>query len=129
MTNWMRRIVGGQTTMENYDNWVRTQAQRTWKAFAHEIKAGADLIDLADPYIQSMREILELAPEQVDLFSPKIRWALSRRNDKGETEPMSLVDFENNLRDDPRWRHTQNASDTIGEAAFGILNKMGFRAG
>lgn len=129
MNGWMRRIVSGQTTMENYNNWVRTQAQRTWKAYAHEIKAGADLIDLADPYIQSMREILELPPEEVDLFSPKIRRALSHKNAKGETDPMSLVDFENSLRDDPRWRHTQNASDTLSEAAFGLVNKLGLRAG
>ena len=129
MNAWMRRVVSGTTTMENYNNWVRTQAQRTWKAFAHEIKAGADLIDLADPYIQSMKEILELSPEEVDLFSPKIRWALSHKNAKGETEPLSIAEFENNLRDDPRWRKTQNAMDTLGEAAFGLVNKLGLRAG
>lgn len=128
MRHWMRMIVRGQMTQEDYVNHVRAHAARTFKAFGQEINAGVDLMDAASPYIQSAQEILELAPGKVDLFEPRIRQALTHKNDEGKTAPLGLAEFEERLRKDPRWRKTQNATETVMDAAYNVAKMMGTMA-
>lgn len=128
MDNWMRQIVRGQSTMEEYTNSIRAHAQRTFKAFAQEIAGGMDLADVAAPYLDSAQQILELAPNNIDLFDPRVRKALTHKNDKGQTVPLGLVEFEESLRQDPRWRHTQNATESVSTAMYEVSRMMGLRA-
>lgn len=126
--NWMRQIVRGQATMEEYTNSIRAHAQRTFKAFAQEIAGGMDLADVAAPYLDSAQQILELGPQNIDLFDPRVRKALTNKNEKGQVVPLGLTEFEESLRKDPRWRHTSNATESVSTAMYEVARMMGLRA-
>jgi hypothetical protein len=128
MDNWMRQIVRGQATLEEYNAAVRAHAARTFKAFGQEINGGMDLIDVASPYLETARQILELGPQDIDLFDKRVRKALTHRDDKGRLEPLGLVEFEQDLRSDPRWRHTSNARESVMGAAYEVQRMMGVRS-
>jgi hypothetical protein len=121
LKGWMRNIVRGNASTEQYETMVRDIAAKTFSAYGEQIKAGMDLKDLASPYVQSMSQILELNPGSLDLFDPTIRKALSYRNEKGENIPLGISDFENSLRQDKRWQYTKQAKD----AAKGLAASIG----
>lgn len=121
MTTWMRNIARGEGTEDQFQNYIRNQAAGTFKLYADQIRAGANVYDIANPYINAMAQTLELNPNQVDLFDPTVRRALSGvRNDKGQLEEMSVTDFEDQLRQDKRWQYTQQAN----EQAKGYVNAI-----
>ena len=102
---------------------------RRFDAYGQEILGGMDAIDVAAPYIQSMSEILELNPADVNLFDPTIRKALSYRDPKTkEPAPLSVAEFEDRLRADKRWQYTDNAHEQLTQYAvelgklFGVLS-------
>lgn len=49
-----------------------------------------DVADLASPYMQSMGNILEVNPGELDLFNPTIRKALQATDDKGQPTSKPL---------------------------------------
>lgn len=113
LQGWMRSIVKGEADVAEFDSYIRRVASQTFGAYSKELKAGVDLADIAAPYLQSMGEILELNPNELDMFDKNIRKAMSFRNEKGEFQPMSLTDFEDSLRRDNRWQYTDNARETM----------------
>lgn len=114
LTKWMRQIVRGNADVRQFETHIRDLAARTFEAYGQEIRSGMDALDIAAPYIQSMSEVLELNPANVNLFDRTIRSALSYRDPKtGEARPMSLTDFEDALRHDRRWQYTDNARETL----------------
>lgn len=113
MTHWMREIVRGNADMREYENYIRKIAARTYTAYADEINAGMDVVDIAAPYIQTMASVLELNPAGIDVTDRTIRRALSFKNKKGEAIGMSLSDFEDSLRADKRWQYTDQAHELM----------------
>ena len=111
LRNWMRNIVRGDSSQQQFETHIRDVAAKTFSAYGDQIKGGMDMADLASPYIQSMSDILELNPASLDLYDHTIRKALSFKNDKGEQVPMSITDFEDSLRQDQRWQYTKQAKD------------------
>lgn len=123
LKGWMQSVVKGDAGVDQYQQYIRDVAAKTFTAYGDQIKAGMDMADLASPYLQSMSNILEMNPAKINLFDPTIRRALSYRNDKNEAVPMSITDFEDSLRQDKRWEYTQNANDQM--KGYGIaLGKM-----
>lgn len=128
LNRWMKNIVRGDASTEQFVTSVRDMAARQFGLYGEQIKQGMDLQDVATPYIQSMASILELNPGQLDMFDPKIRKAMSGvRNKKGEVSAMSITDFEDFLRTDRRYAHTEQARNQATEyaiklgEAFGVL--------
>lgn len=83
------------------------------------------MADLASPYMQSMGNILEVNPGELDLFNPTIRKALQATDDKGQPTSKPLWQFENELRKDPRWLKTKNAQDSLLSAGHQVLSDFG----
>ena len=127
MKRWIRQIVRGNASQEQFESHIRAQAAKTFKAYADQINGGVDMYDIASPYMQSMAEILELNPTSIDMYDRTIRKALSYKNDKGHPEAMSISDFEDELRKDRRWQYTDGARQQATEyairlgEAFGVL--------
>lgn len=118
-------VVRGLTTMEKVQASMREQAAGLYPAFAEQIKAGADMQDLAQPYVQAVATELGVPETDVDLFSPKVKAALNRANAQGQPEPMSMTDFTQSLRNDPAWRKTQSAQDKVMAVGHQVLAQMG----
>jgi hypothetical protein len=125
MKNWMRNIVRGNSSQEQYETHIRDMAAHTFQAYGDQIRGGMDLADIASPYINTMAETLELNPASIDLYDKTIRRALSHRNDKGDAVPLSISDFEDQLRADKRWQYTQSAHDQMTEYAVNLGKMFG----
>ena len=76
-TDYANKAVAGTLDDNTIYNTIRESAASAFPQLADKIKAGIDLKTLADPYIQSMSNILEVPYTSIDLFDPKIRSALS----------------------------------------------------
>ncbi|NJP50088.1 C40 family peptidase [Streptomyces sp. SBST2-5] len=118
-------LVRGLTTMEKIQASIREQSIGLYPAFAEQIKAGASIQDLAQPYVQILAEELGLPETDVNVFTPKIKAALNRANEKGEPEPMSLHEFTMLVRNDPRWRKTPGVAEKTMNIGRQVLADMG----
>jgi len=121
------QIVAGKLDQDTVYNTLRDSAASAFPQLADKIKAGIDVKTLADPYIQSMSNILEVPYTSVDLFDPKVRGALSYTLPDGKLGTKSIYDFEKELRQDPRWQYTKNAKRTVAESTLRVLQDFGFQ--
>lgn len=104
---------------------LRQMAISAFPHLAERLQAGETVAQIADPYRQSMAQLLELNPESLDVFDNTIRSALSGRNAQGQPEMKSLWQFEVDLRKDPRWMKTKNAREQGAAVARQILTDFG----
>lgn len=87
-------------------------------------EAGTDgdvttLRDAAGDYVGLAAQLLEVQARDIDLSDGLFRQAFNAGSGD-KPEMMSLYDFENVVREDPRWAKTKNAED----ATFANLNKV-----
>lgn len=128
LKRWMRNIVRGDATQEQFESHIRNVAAQTFEAYGSEIRSGMDLADVASPYVQIMSDVLEINPASIDMRDRTIRKALTFRNEKGEAVPMSMSAFEDSLRQDRRWQYTDNARTQAMGFADAISKMWGMRA-
>lgn len=120
------QIASGVKTSQEYKNQILYQSIAAFPQFQKQLEGGATLESLAQPYTQSMSQILEIPQGQINMFDPTIRKAMGYRNTQGQAETMPLWDFQNQLRQDPRWAKTQNAQDAAMGTAHKVLQDFGF---
>ena len=125
-TSYANSIVSGKVSQDTVFNTIRESAANAFPSMADKIKQGIDLQTLADPYIQSMSNILEVPDTAIDLFDPKIRSALAYTTPDGKVGTKSIYDFEKELRQDPRWQYTKNAREQASSIATTVLKDFGF---
>lgn len=132
LQTWLRQITRGNSTQEEYMEYIKRMAIKRFPNLAQEINAGLDVRDIADPYVQTMAEMLELNPNKIDLNDRRLRRALSMKHpdnkDPGkqpQREMMDMNDFEDMLRHDPRWMQTDNAKQTMYDTGSSILQAFG----
>jgi hypothetical protein len=125
-TDYANKIVAGTLDVDTAFNTIRESAASAFPQLADKIKSGIDVKTLADPYIQSMSNILEIPYSAVDLFDPKIRSALSYTLPDGKVGTKSIYDFEKELRQDPRWQYTNNAKEAVSNSVTKVLKDFGF---
>jgi hypothetical protein len=121
-------LVRGLTSMEKIQTGIREQAMGLYPAFAEQIKAGASVQDLAQPYVQVVAQELGVPVTDVDAFSPRVKQALNRTNAQGLPEAMNLNDFTQQVRNDPAWRKQPGVADramTIGRQVLADMGLVG----
>lgn len=128
LANNIESVLNGNDTIDGVVNKLKNRAMSQYKAFADEIRGGATVAEIADPYVQTYAELLEMNPGQVDMFTPQIRKALQARNKDGDPRPMSLYEFEDVVRSNKRWLHTDNAREQYATVASELLKSFGLRA-
>lgn len=126
MQGWMTQIANGNRSAEDFQKWIRTQAASAFPGLADQLNAGMDLADIASPYVETMGNVLEINPADVDLFDPTIRRALASKGADGKPAVQSIWEFENTLRKDKRWVQTNGARESIMEAGQQVLRDWGF---
>lgn len=118
-------LVRGLTSMEKIKASLQQQAAGLYPGFAEQIKAGASIQDLAQPYVQVVAQELGLPETDINAFSPKVKAALNRANAKGQPEAMDLHDFTQLVRNDPAWRKTPAVADKAMNIGRQVLSDMG----
>lgn len=121
-----RTIAAGTGSLQQYEDAIRQQAKAQYSNWSKQIDSGQTVADLASPYFQSMATILELPPGSVNLFDPTIKKALQSKDSQGKSTIKPMWQFENELRNDPRWRKTKNAQDSAMQVTRQVLTDFGF---
>jgi len=117
-------VLKGNETMDGVLNSLKERAKNRYDAFADQLDSGKTMADIADPYMQSYARLLEQSPGRVKISDNLIQKALTRRVD-GKSHPLSVADFEDLVRKDPRWMHTQQANDQFEQTAYQALTNWG----
>lgn len=124
--NTARAIADNATTLEDAEAYIRRQAENLFPSYRAQIGAGQNMSDLAAPYMQDYQKLLEVGPNQTTLFDSTLAKALQFQDPTGKTDVMPLWQWDNQLRQDPRWKKTQNAQDGVMAVAHQVLQNFGF---
>lgn len=123
-----RNIIRGIATIQDYQDEIRRQSKATYSHWSKQIDAGKTIADLASPYMSSMAQILELPAGSINPFNPTIKKALQYKDPQtGANMVKPLWQFENDLRNDPRWKQTKNAQDSMMQVAHQVLSDFGVK--
>lgn len=117
---------------------LRQMAKSRYPAFAAQIDDGVTVKDIAEPYRQLMAKTLEISDQSIRINDRAIQTALTYApksakegaNNSGNkpTAPtgMPLWQFEQQLKNDPRWNKTKGAQDAVMAAGRQVLTDLGF---
>jgi hypothetical protein len=117
---WVKRIDNGEN-IDVFNNLIRSTAKIGLPdKVSGLLDSGVDLETIYSPYKRLMASTLELDPSSISIDDPTLRMAI------GPDKEMSLYDFKRSLRKDPRWQYTDQARESVSEAALGVLRDFGF---
>ena len=123
-----RNIVRGIATIQDNKNEIIKLAKAQFPQWQEQIDGGQTVADIAQPYLQTMATILELPSGSVNLFDNTIKKALNNVDPKTmERTAKPMWQFENELREDPRWKQTKNAQDSMFQVGHKILADFGVK--
>lgn len=122
-------IVDGQITLDDAKGEIRKNyVSVIYPAFADDVMAGNDMVDLAAPYAQSLGSLLELPTDVSPFDDPLMKKALSYKDEKGNLSRMPYWEFESMVKQDERWQYTDNAREQIVGNMMNLGRLMGFEA-
>jgi hypothetical protein len=99
-------------------NLINLQAKTIFPALTEKIDAGYTVKQLLSPYLQSRANILEEDADTIDIKELKD----IAKDPKGL---MNLYDYEVSLRQNPKWRFTKNAQDSMAKVASKLAQTFG----
>lgn len=126
MQNLLQKVAANKTSMQDVQGLIRQMAASKFPAFAKQIAAGEDVSSLAQPYMNTMQNTLEVGPGSTSLDNPLLQRGLNGIGQDGQPSGQNLTDFTNFLRAQPQWRQTQNGQDAAMGTAHAILQSFGF---
>jgi hypothetical protein len=84
------------------------------------IATGVDLATIYSPYRRAMASSLDLDPNSISLDDPTLRMAI------GPDKEMSLYDYRKAIRQDNRWKYSQEANDEVDAMVNQVKRDFGF---
>src|SRR5450759_4919183 len=125
MGQFVRDSVLGHTNQASVQQWMIAQAQSRYPALASRLASGETVKQIADPYIQSYAKTLELNPNTIGVTDKLVQGALAGKDAKGQPATQSVWQFEQTLRQDPRYMKTQQAQDASMAMGKQVLSDWG----
>lgn len=119
----IRAIEGGKSTIEATEQLIRQQAADDYKGFSKQILAGQNALDLAAPYTKAVSDLLEIPQGSLGMDDSLVRKAMTSTDKDGN--PYSLWQLQNDIRNDERWKKTNNARESVGALAHNVLSTFG----
>lgn len=115
------------TDINTYEDMIRQQAKAKYSGFSDLIDKGVSVKQIADPYVQAKARLLEVPADSIDFTTdPHVQKGLGMGIAQGGiTQPMPLWQYEQTLRQDPKWAYTDNARDYVSNTAHQILKDFG----
>ena len=122
-------ILLGKSTIETWKQDIINQAKTNYKAYAPQLDAGITLKSIAAPYINTLANLLEINPADVDLSSPtgygKMVSNALTGSDPANPQAVPLYEFEKMVKATPQWGYTNNARNTVYGGVGDLLKLMG----
>lgn len=126
LNNWIKSASLGGFNDDAARMYLTKQAASRYPSLADRLNAGETTMDIASPYMQSYADILEVNPNAISLKDPMIQAALAAKDPKGKATTKTVWQFEQELRNDPRYMKTQQAQDKTMAVGHQVLRDMGF---
>lgn len=120
-----KSIASGLSQKDFWEQKIRQEAASTFPVFKDQIEMGANVADIASPYMKTMAELWELNPNDIKLTDPTLLGALTNYDDKGNPRAMNLGAFRDQLRKDPRWMETDKAQNEIAGITSKVMEMFG----
>lgn len=122
-------ILLGKSDVNTWKADILKTTKQNYGAFAAQLDAGMTMRSIAAPYINTLANLLEIAPDQVNLgdstgYGKMVTDAL-RGTDPANPKPIALYDFEKTVKANPAWGYTNNARDTVLGGVGGLLKTLG----
>ena len=103
----------------------KQNAMNIYKPFANQIAAGATVSSLADPYVNTIANLLEVSPNDVQLGATTGYGAIASKAMMGDgTTAVDPLSFSNTVRSLPQWLNTRNAQTTLLGNADSLIQKI-----
>jgi len=116
----------GQDALAGWQQKMKNYAKAKYGAFADRIEQGETVMDLAQPYIDTYAQTLELNPQDVSLDDKYVQKWLQGTTQAGKPPVATAVwQAQQELRTDPRWGFTNNAKQAVAETATVIGRAFG----
>lgn len=121
VAGWVKRVENGED-IDIFKNLIRKSAAVGLPdQLAQLVDSGVDLDVIYAPYKRTMANILQIPEATITLDDPVLRGAI------GPDKPMTLFDFQKQLRKDARWQFTDQAREEVSSAALKVLRDFGFQ--
>lgn len=126
LNSWVKQAAVGGFNDDAARAYLTKQAISRYPSLADRLNAGETTMDIASPYMQSYSDVLEVNPNSISLKDPMIQAALAAKDAKGKATTKTVWQFEQELRNDPRYMKTQQAQDKTMAVGHQVLRDMGF---
>ena len=128
LQKYVRGIAMGDMTEDDVKGDIRrTYMAGAYPGWADRISQGMDPADIAAPYKAKMASILEVDENMIDLNDNLLQKAMQGVGADGKPKVTPLYEFQQEVRNDPRWQYTDNARSTYSEMGDAVLKMFGFR--
>ena len=131
LTDMAKRMMVGQLQPDAVTNFFKQHALGMFPYLKQQLDAGLTVADVASPYKTQMAKLWYDDPSQANNIAtndPTILKALQQTSSQG-TQLMPVAQFQQMLKQDPRWLHTTNARDALMDSATGFLQDIGLISG
>jgi hypothetical protein len=125
----VRQMLAGGATIDQYKQQAVTAAKAMYPGLSSSIDQGMTVKDLAQPYIQSMSNLLEMDPTSISLNDRMVKSAMQGTGTvaKGAQPTATPIwQFEQQVRSDPRWQMTNNAKAATAATLTQLGKDWGF---
>jgi hypothetical protein len=126
--NWVRdelnAVMQGGQTIEGARLAAIAYAKSKYSQFSERLEGGETMMDIARPYMDTYQKVLEQAPSGIN--DAMIDKALQARGADGKPVEQPTWQFEQTLRQDPRWSKTDNAKSWMSNFINKVGTDMGF---
>lgn len=123
LQTWLQNINQGES-VETYKQIIRGAAKLGLPdKVGSLLDLGVDLDTVYQPYKNIMYQVLEVNPETINVNDATLRKAI------GPDKEMSLYEWQDFLKKDPRWQYTNNARESAYDAAKTVLKDFGMIGG
>lgn len=127
----VQRMLTGNLSPDDVLNFFKTQALSKFPQLKQQFDQGLTVADVASPYKQEMAKLWNDDPNtasNIPTENPTIMKALQQNTPKG-AQLMPIWQFQQMLKQDPRWLKTTNARDSLMDSTTSLLQNMGLISG
>jgi hypothetical protein len=128
ISNFALQLAKGDISLTDLQKQFNTKAAELYPLFGERLKANPNLtvMDLAEPYINTMAKWWEIDPGSIDLSNPDLDKFLRPDGTAGKVPMGSLAEFTNYLKNHPNAEKTTWANDAARDLATGFARAAGF---
>lgn len=122
---WAERIALGETTADAFTAYMADLSKSRFPHLAGIIDQGISPRAHFEPYRQQVAAMLEVDPDQVDLFNdPRFSRIVETHTDQG-VRAMTLAETQRYIRSTPEWGRTMNGLSVTAQTLEGVLGAFG----